>query len=299
MDPSQQDSELHAQKKLAKDLSEAVVNYDVIKVRSLLGKGADPNHQLYWSDEWAELPPLHFACQKGNLEIVKILATHGAHIDKGDGKLNRVPLHYASRRVEVVKYLIQELKCSTDLRDKRSRTLLHLACIEGSRDVIQYLVEELKMDVDVRDAEGKSPMDRAVLGVYDSCVNVALYLMSRGYACSDEDKANLLCGVCWTGRLDMVEELVEHHKVDPENATDRAGWTPLRRAKESGHFVIVDYFKSLSQQSSVSNWRQENGPPPTKKRKAAQKVCPSCEESCHIRYKKCPECEHKFTHSRT
>ena len=37
--------------------------------------------------------------------------------------------------------------CTTDLRDKRSRTLLHLACIEGSRDVIQYLVEELKMDV--------------------------------------------------------------------------------------------------------------------------------------------------------
>ncbi len=84
------------------------------------------------------------------------------------------------------------------------------------------------------------------------------------------------------------------------DATDRAGWTPLRRAKESGHFVIVDYFKSLSQQcklaiytsltvvtactgvaqcnytpssithartASVSNWRQENGPPPTKKRK--------------------------------
>ncbi len=73
---------------------------------------------------------------------------------------------------------------------------------------------------DVRDDEGKSPMDRAVLGVYDSCVNVALYLMSRGYACSDEDKANLLCGVCWTGRLDMVEELVEHHKVDPESECD-------------------------------------------------------------------------------
>ncbi len=25
-----------------------------------------------------------------------------------------------------------------------------------------------------------------------------------------------------------------------------------------------------------------------------QRVCPNCEESCHIRCKKCPECEHEF-----
>ena len=71
----------------------------------------------------------------------------------------------------------------------------------------------------------------------------------------------------------------------------------------------------------------ENGPPPTKKRKSnlshvhvhlnsslpfirplphthththtggqpvTLRVCPNCEESCHIRCKKCPECEHEF-----
>ncbi len=64
------------------DLWQAVINYDVIKVRSLLGQGVDPNHQLYWSDEWAyKLPPLHRACLRGNLEIVKTLVTHGAHTE--------------------------------------------------------------------------------------------------------------------------------------------------------------------------------------------------------------------------
>ncbi len=109
-----------AQKKLAKDLWEAVHNNDVIKVRSLLGQGADPNHQLYWSDEWSDEwddkePPLHLACQLGFLEIVKTLVTHGARTDKGAGRYNMTPLHYAcwGGDKEVVQYLIQELGCST------------------------------------------------------------------------------------------------------------------------------------------------------------------------------------------
>ncbi len=104
-----------AQKKLARDLWRAVYNNDVTKVRSLLGQGADPNHQLYWSDEWADDPPLHMACVMGYLEIVKTLVTHGARTDKGDGRYNRTPLHWACMGVhtEVVQYLIEEVGCST------------------------------------------------------------------------------------------------------------------------------------------------------------------------------------------
>ncbi len=105
-----------AQKKLARDLHKAVVNNDVTKVRSMLGQGADPNHQLYWSDEWAvRLPPLHWACCEGYLEIVKTLVTHGARTDKGDRTNNSTPLHYACMRghKEVVQYLKEEVRCST------------------------------------------------------------------------------------------------------------------------------------------------------------------------------------------
>ena len=102
-----------AQKKLAEDLWTAVVDNDVTKVRSLLGQGADPNHQFYWSDEWA-LPPLHEACLQGYLEIVKTLVTHGARTDKGDGTNNMTPLHWACEggHKEVVQYL-KEVGCST------------------------------------------------------------------------------------------------------------------------------------------------------------------------------------------
>ncbi len=105
-----------AQKKLAEELYEAVDKLDVVKVRSLLGQGADPNHQLYWSDEWGwKKPPLHLACYQGYLEIAKTLVTHGARTDKGGGMGNMTPLHWACQGgdKEMVQYLIQELKCST------------------------------------------------------------------------------------------------------------------------------------------------------------------------------------------
>ena len=75
---------------------------------------------------------------------------------------------------------------------------------------------------DVRDDEGQSPLDKALRGLYPDnygdnyeCVDVALYLMSRGCACGDENKAKLLLAACLHGNLDVVKELVEQHKVDP------------------------------------------------------------------------------------
>ncbi len=78
----------------------------------------------------------------------------------------------------------------------------------------------------MRDDEGRSPLDIALenLDDYDDCVDVALYLMSRGCACGDEDKAKLLCGACLYGKLDVVKELVQQHKVDPKSECDNIAY---------------------------------------------------------------------------
>ena len=84
--------------RLATDLWEAVYYGNVHKVQSLLEQGADPNHQLYWSEEWISiekdqgswyrtLPPLGAACYKGNLEIVKLLVQKGCDVDKSGWKI--------------------------------------------------------------------------------------------------------------------------------------------------------------------------------------------------------------------
>ncbi len=73
----------------------------------------------------------------------------------------------------------------------------------------------------MRDDEGQSPLDKALENLYDDdgCVDVALYLMSRGCG-GDEDKAKLLCAACGWGKLDVVKELVQQHKVDPMSECD-------------------------------------------------------------------------------
>ncbi len=72
------------------------------------------------------------------------------------------------------------------------------------------------------DDEGQSPLDRALAGLYGNkgCVDVSLYLMSRGCACGDEDKSKLLCTSCYHGNLGVVKELIEQYKVDPNSECD-------------------------------------------------------------------------------
>ncbi len=76
----------------------------------------------------------------------------------------------------------------------------------------------------MRDYKGQSPLEIAenlecLHG--DGCVDVAVYLMSRGCGGDDhEDKTKLLCRACQRGKLDAVKELVEQHKVDPKSECD-------------------------------------------------------------------------------
>ena len=104
------------QEQLAADLWEAVENDDVSKVRSVLGRGANPNHQLYWSEEWSDkyiIPPVHLACYQGCLEITRALVSGGADIEKGGGASGMTAFHWAcgEGHMETVVYLSQEMKC--------------------------------------------------------------------------------------------------------------------------------------------------------------------------------------------
>ena len=107
------------QEQLAVDLWEAVGNKDVSKVRSVLKQGANPNHQLYWNEEWCDVfkknrrPPVHLACLRGSLEITRALVSGGADIEKSGGVSGMTAFHYACRggHIEIVVYLSQEMKC--------------------------------------------------------------------------------------------------------------------------------------------------------------------------------------------
>ena len=83
-------------------------------MKDLLGLGADPSHQLYWSEGWTTkrfaYPPLHVACMKGSIEIAKMLVNAGADVNRCEPYSSKTPLHFACEEAhqQMVDYLIRE-----------------------------------------------------------------------------------------------------------------------------------------------------------------------------------------------
>ena len=101
---------------MAEDLWWATNEGHISRVLALLEEGADPNHPLFWSEEWGyKYPPLHRACRYNELDIVPALIQNGADVKRFDRFFKRTPLHHA--------------------------------CAGGNKDIVQYLVEDIKCDV--------------------------------------------------------------------------------------------------------------------------------------------------------
>ncbi len=92
-------------RKQAEELWVAAANGNVSKVKSLLARGANPNHPKYY--------PLRNACENGHLEIVKALVEAGADTERWDG-FGRSLVHFAAQwdHKKVMVYLIRDCKCS-------------------------------------------------------------------------------------------------------------------------------------------------------------------------------------------
>ncbi|PVU72509.1 hypothetical protein DDW10_04100 [Sulfolobales archaeon SCGC AB-777_J03] len=85
------------------ELLSAALHGDLIKVRTALENGANPNA----IDSYGSTP-LHYVARIGRVEIVKILLEHGANPNAKDND-GRTPLHYAASWIDagVVKILLE------------------------------------------------------------------------------------------------------------------------------------------------------------------------------------------------
>ena len=81
---------------------------------------------------------------------------------------------------------------------------------------VQFLYCMYLFTAGVRDNNGRSPLDSTLDGndPFGSCVDVALYLINHGCGGAN-DRNKLMTRACESGKPDVVKELVEQHKVDP------------------------------------------------------------------------------------
>ena len=143
---------------LGNDINEKLSIFSLAPIHKVLENKNDKKHEilnemLLWesdpnmkdSNGWTAL---HYACQYGDLQSVKILIEKGA--DKNAFSNNkRTPLHLAAKmnRLEIVNYLIDQIlkgsginKKYLDVKDDHGCTPTHLAAKEGNTKCLESLL---------------------------------------------------------------------------------------------------------------------------------------------------------------
>lgn len=184
------------------------------------------------------------AAVTGNLDFLKSVA---AQLDDGKGLSQTV----------------------SDIKDANKRGALHFAAREGRIEVCKYLLEELKIDVNTKDEDGETPLIHAARQGHTS---TAKYLIEHGAnpALSSELGATALHHVAGIGHIELMELLISNgadvnsqsesgtpliwaaghgqqdalklllkHKADPNIETDD-GITPLLSAVAAGSLPCLE-----------------------------------------------------------
>ena len=104
--------------------------------------------------------PLHIAASR-SLAIVKLCCKQS--IVNEQDKDGNTPLHIAcySSKMDIVTYLLEDMKCIPILRNSKGQTPLHCACISGNNGIILLLATHTlksEKDLSLQDKDGVTPL---------------------------------------------------------------------------------------------------------------------------------------------
>lgn len=109
-----------------------------------------------------EMSALHIACERGRLDMVEFLFSHGAKADKKDSK-GSTPLGCAVGNgcLDIIKFLI---KNNSDIHvvNHQGNNLLHIAAVKGRQEVVKFLLDEGCID-DCLNYQGQTAFQMACI----------------------------------------------------------------------------------------------------------------------------------------
>ncbi|KAF6788786.1 ankyrin repeat domain-containing protein 52 [Colletotrichum sojae] len=189
------------------------------------------------------------ACDKGNLEAVRLVMEAGANIDMVDHR-RRTPIYAASHNghVDVIKVLLEK-GADISVADNDGWTPLNAASNGGHLEVVKVLLEK-GADVSVASQSGLTPLNTASYGGHLEVVKV---LLEKGADASVASQSG------WTplyiasskGHLKVVKVLLE--KGADVSVASQSGWTPLNAASYGGHLEVVKVLLEKGADISVAN----------------------------------------------
>ena len=236
------------QKQLDIELCHHAERGEIEKMRQDIAAGANINAQF--SDN---LPPLHSAAREGQLEAVKFLLAYGADPElKNPRKENALFTAVRFRRMEIMRFLVEECHCSLNDQNIFGWTMLYVSLDNIDLQSAQYLLDN-GADINLCDKKGESMLMKAV-HVFSSNTESPFLLtdllLKYGADIRAVDKKGQ--NILFHAALDCHPELLEHllsKAPDLIRSKDRKGRTILFAALE--HFCEIWRYREPAVRQAV------------------------------------------------
>ena len=209
---------------------------DSKQVENFLKNGGKKEVNVPAYDGWT---PLHAACYKDNLAIVKLLLENGANPNATyyDG---RTPLHIAccKNNLAIVKLLLEN-GTNPNAPYYDGRTPLSQACDDGNLKLAKLLLEN--------GANPNTPRNNGWTPLYVACLDssnldIVKLLLANGANPNtpENNKATPLSLACYKNNLKLAKLLLESGAIASINTPNNDGKTPLSQACDNGNLNIVE-----------------------------------------------------------
>ena len=185
---------IHVQSEMGRNsiMSAATGTGDCDTVRWLIEKGVDVNHC-----DKNGLTAVHYAAQKGNLDVLKLLKENGVNIH-AQTKMGENSIMAASAGTgdyNTVRWLIEQ---GVDVNhcNERGATAVHCASQEGNVAVLKFL-KGICTNIDAKK-------------VVISATSPSIFCQNFDLECVDKNGNNaLIWGICVQGEIELVRSLLE------------------------------------------------------------------------------------------
>lgn len=211
----------------------AISNGHVHPFRELLKHGADPEKGGHSKNKGGAL---HWATELGRTEMVRILLEKDPQINARDSQHLRTPLTWAAEKghLQPVKLLLSH-GADPKVPDKHARQPLTRAAKNGYLEIAKLLIEA-GADILAKDQHGWTPLHAAA---YSGHLNICKFLVEKGAEINNgnKDQWTPLHEAAHRGHIHVSKFLLEHH-AKPE-LVDNRGRSPIYLAEAKGHLELA------------------------------------------------------------
>lgn len=184
--------------------------------------------------------PLHLACIKGHLQIIKDLDNNQSFIDVlNNDELS--PFFYACENgfFKVVEYMLKYsakgIRVNDRYRKKKKRCVLHVVSANGYTNLATLLLKN-NAEVDAKDEDGCTPLHLACYNGRSKTVTALLNGKANIEAKDSSDKTSVYIA-CDENHESVLKHLLEKKAV--VNHKTNSGMTPLRVSCRNENISIV------------------------------------------------------------